>query len=447
MAENIEKFLQQTKTFFDKKERLGIIKNQRLGGDGNRFIYRLYKDRYESVIRLFADYAFLCNAQGKVKGLHFAQDFKRITNELLVEDILNSILPKDQAFLLEARKTLHTRESGTFSITINIQDHKHLYEFLIDYYDESTLLVFGKNISEPLINSDASDSYMAELINARFTQIISEKHNLEKENHKLSTINKDLMDSIAYAKKIQRAIFPEIQDFQQVFHDSFILFQPRDIVSGDLYWFDNYEDTKVIAVVDCTGHGVPGAFIAVLSYSLLNKILSEKNVLFKQPSELLSELHFELVRVLNHDKKLSEISDGMDIGLCLINNSHNILYFSGAFHNLYHVSKGALQIYKGDKLSVGGSNFGKKEIFRFTTTMIEYKNDDVFYLTTDGYLDQFGGEQDKKFLNRRFRAMIEQNFSEPMIKQKELFSQQYDKWRGENDQVDDVLVVGFRCHF
>jgi serine phosphatase RsbU (regulator of sigma subunit) len=219
------------------------------------------------------------------------------------------------------------------------------------------------------------------------------------------------------------------------------------MVSGDLYWFENYEDTKVIAVVDCTGHGVPGAFISVLSYSLLNKILSEKNVMFKQPSELLSELHFELLRILNHDKKVSELSDGMDIGLCLINSMHNILYFSGAFHNLYHVTNGELNIHKGDKLSVGGSNFGKKEIFRFTTTMIEYRSDDVFYLTTDGYLDQFGGDQDKKFLNRRFRTMIEENYMQPMSEQQEIFRQQYDLWRGNHDQVDDVLVVGFRCSF
>ncbi|MDD4745951.1 MAG: SpoIIE family protein phosphatase [Salinivirgaceae bacterium] len=447
MAKSIEEFLQQTKTFFDKTERRGIIKGCRMGGNDNLFVYRLYKERYESVIRLFADYAFLCTANGKIKELHFAQDFKSKASEILVEDVLNETLHKDQEFLKEARDTIRSKIRTTFPITILIQGERRLYEFVIDYFDDETALIFGKNISEPLLTENSSESYMTELINSRFAQTIHEKHSLAKENVKLSSINRDLLDSITYARKIQRAIFPDIQDFKQVFHDSFILFQPRDLVSGDLYWFDNYEDTKVIAVVDCTGHGVPGAFIAVLSYSLLNKILSENNVMFKQPSELLSELHFELTRVLNHDKELSEISDGMDIGLCLINNNHNILYFSGAFHNLYHVSQGVLQIYKGDKLSVGGNNYGKKELFRFTTTMIEYNNDDVFYLTTDGYLDQFGGDRDKRFLNRRFRSMIEQNFARPMVEQKELFLSQYEEWRGENDQIDDVLIVGFRCRF
>jgi serine phosphatase RsbU (regulator of sigma subunit) len=447
MSENIEKFLQQQQTFFDKKDRLDILKGQRLGSQVDMFVCRLYKERYESIIRLFADFAFSCSIDGKIKELHLSPDFKTKVSEFIFEEALQELLMAETQVLKIIKKTLLTHERDTLTLTIPIHDSSANFEIAFDYYDHETILAFAKNSSAPVVSPENQDSYMAELINSRLSEILQQKSTLEKENLKLSNINKDLLDSIAYARKIQRAIFPDPLEFQQVFHDSFILFSPRDMVSGDLYWFDNYEDTKVIAVVDCTGHGVPGAFISVLSYSLLNKILSEKNVMFKQPSELLSELHFELSRILNHEKKVSELSDGMDIGLCLINSQHNILYFSGAFHNLYHVSNGVLQIHKGDKLSVGGSNFGKKEIFRFTTTMIEYENDDVFYLTTDGYLDQFGGDQDKKFLNRRFRAMIEENFTQPMDIQQEIFRQQYDAWRGKYDQVDDVLVVGFRCSF
>ena len=214
-----------------------------------------------------------------------------------------------------------------------------------------------------------------------------------------------------------------------------------------MYWFEQYEDTTVLAVVDCTGHGVPGAFIAILAYSLMNKILSEVNVKFKQPSELLSELHFELTKVLNTGKTETEVKDGMDIGLCLINPEHKLLFFSGAFQNLYRVNNGNLEIIKGDKLSVGGGNYGKKEIFRFNTKTINYNENDAFYLTTDGYLDQFGGLKDKKFLNRRFRSMIEDNHHKHMSEQIEIFKNQFSAWKGNKEQVDDILVVGFKCDF
>ncbi len=437
---------QRLKSFFDNFQTSEILKGIRSGDDQDIFLYQLYKNRYQSILRLYADFAFSCSIDGNIRKFHISPEFRGKYTEEKIEDKISEKV-SDEELRKKLKSVYLTRESFIDIIGLSTSNGEVRFEILFDYDNSEMIIAYGRNIDLPIINKNAEEGYKAELLNSRITEVLEQKHKLEQENTRLLAINQDLVDSISYARKIQRAIFPEISEFKRVFPDSFVLFNPKDMVSGDMYWFEDFEETKVVAVIDCTGHGVPGAFISTISYSLLNKILSEKNVLFKQPSELLSELHFELSRILNYDKRLTELKDGMDIGLCLINHKQNILYFSGAFHNLYFVSDRTLKVIRGDKLSVGGGNFGKKEVFRFNTTMVEYSPTDCFYLTTDGYIDQFGGDQNKKFLNRRFRQMIEENYHLPMDQQKEVFFQQYQAWKGNNEQVDDVLVLGFRCLF
>ncbi|MFO7864528.1 MAG: SpoIIE family protein phosphatase [Salinivirgaceae bacterium] len=441
----IYELIHSQKSFFSKEEKLRLIKTgSTLPNAELALENKLFEEKYYSLIKILADIVFLIDSKGNVEKSTICESYQHDHTIPAIKNISNHV-HEDSAcvFASKVRQTLTKYRSYIVNFTIPNEKKDSTFEAVMAPYNENQCLLHAVDISKSQAKIQGSEHTLRE----ELRELSKEKGHLELSNQKLISRNRDLIDSISYAKKIQRAIFPEPKAFQKIFVDSFILFTPKDMVSGDMYWFERYEDTTVLAVVDCTGHGVPGAFIAVLAYSLLNKILSEKNVQFKQPSELLSELHFELTNILNHDKSLTEVKDGMDISLCLINEDHNILYFSGAFHNLYRVAEGSLQIIKGDKLTVGGGNYGKKEMFRFTTKAIHYDPQDAFYLTTDGYLDQFGGEKDKKFLSKRFRNMIEENYQKPMVDQVKIFENQYSNWKGDNEQVDDILVVGFKCKF
>ncbi|MDA3867429.1 MAG: SpoIIE family protein phosphatase [Salinivirgaceae bacterium] len=441
----IYELIHSRKSFFSKEEKIKLIKTgSTLANAELAFENKLFEEKYYSLLKLLADIILLIDNKGNVIKSTVCEEYQQEYTIPTIESISNHVNEDSSCvFASKINQTLKNHRSYIINFTLHGDDTTNTFEAVMTPYNEQRCLIHAVDISKSQPKIQGTENTLRQ----ELRELSKEKGLLELSNQKLISRNRDLIDSISYAKKIQRAIFPEPKAFQKIFIDSFILFTPKDMVSGDMYWFERYEDTTVLAVVDCTGHGVPGAFIAVLAYSLLNKILSEKNVQFKQPSELLSELHFELTNILNHDKSLTEVKDGMDISLCLINQGHNILYFSGAFHNLYRVTEGSLQIVKGDKLTVGGGNYGKKEMFRFTTKAIHYDSQDAFYLTSDGYLDQFGGEKDKKFLSKRFRNMIEENYQKPMVDQVKIFENQYNNWKGDNEQVDDILVVGFKCKF
>ncbi len=445
-TEILYEILYSKKSFFSKDEKIKLIKSQQPHPyEESALRHKIFQERYNSFIKVISDITFTIDKKGHIDDFMFSDDYTVTKTNFKSHKNITEILKKETSceFFTKVNQTIKTKTEFGLTLEIQFGRDKHKFEGILSYFNSNMCLIYATDLSISHENINLPEN----ILNSKLESLVHEKDELEFSNRQLISKNRDLIDSITYAKKIQRAIFPEPKSFQKIFKDSFIHFQPKDIVSGDMYWFEKYEDTIVLAVVDCTGHGVPGAFIAILAYSLMNKILSEKNVQFKQPSELLSELHFELTNILNLDKSETEVKDGMDIGLCLINQSHSILYFSGAFHNLYHVNNGKLNIIKGDKLSVGGGNYGKKEIFRFNTTAINYDEEDAFYLTTDGYLDQFGGERNKKFLNRRFRNMIEKNHKEAMPSQVGTFQKQYNYWKGDNEQVDDILVVGFKCKF
>jgi serine phosphatase RsbU (regulator of sigma subunit) len=435
--EIIDSIFNSDNTFFTKKEKIKLLKSDAPHPDEkNKLAHLIFQNKFNSFIKFISNIVLVISKKGEVLDRKIYDSNLSNTNIFEPGNSISELITNETSCEFFAKVNQAIVKGKEFSSQFKHQEL--IFEVIICPYDIDKCILYVVDLDE----TEDSKNNIGSL-----NKLITEKERLEKTNKKLISRNRDLIDSINYAQKIQRAIFPEPSSFQKIFKDSFIHFNPKDIVSGDMYWFAQYEDTIVLAVVDCTGHGVPGAFIAVLAYSLLNKILNETNVKFKQPSELLSDLHFELTNILNYEKSALEVKDGMDIGLCLINKEHNILLFSGAFHNLYHVSNGHLNTIKGDKLTVGGGNYGKKNIFRFNTTMINYHETDSFYLTTDGYLDQFGGERDKKFLNKRFRSMIEENHDKHMIDQKLVFTEQFDLWRGENEQVDDILVVGFKCIF
>ena len=256
------------------------------------------------------------------------------------------------------------------------------------------------------------------------------------QKEELSQKNKDITDSIRYAKRIQYAILPENPPFKE----TFVLFKPKDIVSGDFYWFQELNGRQFFAAVDCTGHGVPGAFMSIIGHNSLTKIVREYGIL--EPGKILTQLNKEVIATLNQRSDSGDVLDGMDLALACYIPDEDVIEFAGAFNPLYLVRDGQILETKADKLSIGRSSI---------TTGIEYTNQkikvepgDTVYLFSDGYADQFGGELMKKFKYNRLKELILSIQDQGMEDQRSILDQTIEDWKGELDQLDDILVVGRR---
>lgn len=256
--------------------------------------------------------------------------------------------------------------------------------------------------------------------------------------------NKNITDSINYAKKIQTAILPSLLTLRKIFPDSFVFLKPKDIVSGDFYFFTeviiNESRSIVIAVLDCTGHGVPGAFMSMIGNDLLSQIIIEKKITV--PAEILNHLNNGIITALKQDQEFSESKDGMDIALCIFNVETKELSYSGAYRPLliFKKSKNSLEEIKADRQSIGGV----KQDSGFTNHIIKLSPGDSFYLFTDGYSDQFGGKNGKKFKYKQLHDLILNSANKQMEEQKIILATTIENWKGNLEQVDDILIIGIR---
>jgi len=252
--------------------------------------------------------------------------------------------------------------------------------------------------------------------------------------------NRKIEDSINYAQRIQTSILPDIRSVREYLPKSFIYYKPRDVVSGDFPWFFQRNNDIYIAVVDCTGHGVPGALLSFVGYFLLNNIVDHERKM--SASEVCDLLHFGVRRTLKQDTEEAEARDGMDIAFCKVNHIDKELQYSGAHRPLYHLRDGELIEYKGDRKAIGGIPHRKKEEERFTNYVIKYKRGDKFFFFSDGLPDQLGGPEEKKYSPKRIRDLILGNKDLPIEKYSNLFSEDFEQWKGEGKQIDDVLLIG-----
>ena len=252
--------------------------------------------------------------------------------------------------------------------------------------------------------------------------------------------NKDITDSISYARKIQHAILPSNELIKSHIPNSFVLYMTKDIVSGDFYWFTHFEDCSIIAAVDCTGHGVPGAFMSLIGHNQLNRIVNEEKII--DPKDILLELNNGVLGVLH--KNESESKDGMDIAICKINHKKNTLEYSGAMRPLWIINKaGELTEIKADKIPIGTKQKDRDETIAYTTHTIETNKGDTFYIFTDGYADQFGGAKDKKYSSGKFKELLVKNSKLDFASQDKNIKQEHFEWKDNYEQVDDILIIGF----
>ncbi len=270
-------------------------------------------------------------------------------------------------------------------------------------------------------------------------EIESQKEELLHKGAALEHKNKQITDSITYAKQIQESLLPSTKLFKQELPKSFVYYKPKDIVSGDFYWHARLENTIALAVLDCTGHGVPGAFMTVLANSLLNQIILETGI--SSPDLVVSLLDQKIQQNL-HQRHFGSIStDGLDIGLIFMNLKDKTLEFTGAKIPLYIIRNNQLEIIKPDRDSVGSTQENNKV---FSKKTIQLKKDSMIYMSTDGFQDQFGGPKDKKFMKRNFYEFLSSIDHLSTAEQEEKLEQKFQLWRGIQPQTDDVLVMGVR---
>lgn len=256
---------------------------------------------------------------------------------------------------------------------------------------------------------------------------------------KIEAQNKEITDSIQYASKIQAALLPPEVIFETIFADHFILNKPRDIVSGDYYWMAKKEKVVILAVADCTGHGVPAAFMSILGISLLNEIVNKSEIL--KANEMLNQLRIQLTKVLHRSWKHKETREGMEVALCIFDFGNGKLQYSGASRPLYLIRNNDLYELRGDTEPIG-IYFENKESFTFQELQTE-KND-VIYLSSDGYVDQIGGDERKTFRSKNFKDLLIKIHTKPLKEQMIILDRTIEKWRGGIDQVDDITILGVK---
>ncbi len=273
---------------------------------------------------------------------------------------------------------------------------------------------------------------LEEKVRERTAEVIEQKAIIEEKN-------KDITDSIKYAKKIQLALIPDAEVLTKPFPESFIYYKPKDIVSGDFYWVENFSnEVTVFAVADCTGHGVPGAFMSLICIDLMNQVIKDQNV--TTPGQALTILD-DKVRLMLNKSSDNTSNDGMDIALCAYHKSTMTLQYSGAHRPLILIRNGELTEYKASKHSIGGYLIGNKI---FDDNHIQLQKGDAVYITTDGFSDQFGGENGKKFKFKKLQKLLMTIAHMPMKDQHDLLEEAFVSWRGKHEQVDDVCIIGIK---
>ncbi len=281
-------------------------------------------------------------------------------------------------------------------------------------------------------------NFVVGLYEKRLNELVHQHDMVTKQKDEIVKQKKDITDSIHYAKRIQNAALPNEDFIKSILPEHFILFQPRDIVSGDYYWLSQIENKTVVAVADCTGHGVPGAFMSMLGISLLNQMVKENRIM--HANEILEEMRRSVKKSLRQDED-SENKDGMDMVLMIFDFENLILEYSGAYNPLYIFQDNQFIEIQADRMPIG---VYVKDERPFTNHTFQLKKGDAVYAFSDGYVSQSGGETNRKFMSKQFKELLNNIHPKPMSEQKDILVDKLEKWQGNHEQIDDILVMGIR---
>ena len=276
-------------------------------------------------------------------------------------------------------------------------------------------------------------------VQERTEEVVKQRDEIEKQREKVQELYKDVRDSIVYAKRLQNTILPTEEKVKSVCPQSFVLYKPKDIVSGDFYWFEKIGNKSLFSVVDCTGHGVPGAFMSLLGSNGLKSAINEGKL--QEPAAILDSLNKSIFDSLNKGDSSNEVRDGMDLALCSIDYESLEFEYAGANNPLYIIRDGKFLITKPNKMAIGSFTPGEAN---FDNHTIQLKKNDTIYIFSDGYPDQFGGPRGRKLMYNRFRDYLMDIKDMPIEKQGEELNRRLINWQGKMDQIDDILVIGLK---
>jgi serine phosphatase RsbU (regulator of sigma subunit) len=274
----------------------------------------------------------------------------------------------------------------------------------------------------------------------RTAEVVAQKEELEKQRDLLADQQKHIMDSIHYSKRLQNAILPTADFVRDLFPESFVLYLPKDIISGDFYWFHQHDNKRYFSAIDCTGHGVPGALVSMVGQNWLNYAV--KDLRLDKPSDILDALNDGVMSTFKEKDDESSVKDGMDIALCCVNYDLMTLEFAGAYNPVVIISDQQVNQIKGNKFPIGA--FFKGVRGHFDNHSVEIKKGDMVYVFSDGYADQFGGPDNFKFLTKRFRELLLEIHQMPLKEQQQVLHTTIREWMGNYEQLDDITIIGVK---
>lgn len=411
-------------------------------------------------IGLASTYEKMSDYHSAIKHYQKALDLNKIHNDKRCKlhcffglGAVNSIISPSKIaedYLLQAKKIADELNAKPILYQI-FKNLSELYERMLDVSKAFTYFKLYQKSKEEVVNAKLQNQLKNKEIVFAVEQSQKEAEiyrlknvELKEAYEKVEKQHQEIKDSINYAKNIQIALLPSGDNIEQLLPERFIIYRPRDIVSGDFYWLNKIDNRIIIAAADCTGHGVPGAFVSMLGISFLNEIVNKNNVY--KPDLVLNELRDMVISALNQNKK--EVMDGMDISLALIDLDSLELQYAGAFNPLLIYRNNGKDEYEmiqidGDRMPIG---LYLKDNEPFLNREFQLRKGDTIYMFSDGYPDQFGGNRDKKqkFMRKRFKQLLSKVQPENMEKQKQILEEKLDKWQGNVHQTDDITVIGIR---
>jgi serine phosphatase RsbU (regulator of sigma subunit) len=269
---------------------------------------------------------------------------------------------------------------------------------------------------------------------------MAQKTEIEIQRDLLAEQQKHIIDSIQYSKRLQNAILPTLDFVSELFPESFILYMPKDIISGDFYWFHRHGNKRYFSAIDCTGHGVPGALVSMVGQNWLNYAV--KDLELEKPSDILDALNDGVMSTFQERDDDTSVKDGMDLALCCVDYDTMQLEFAGAYNPVLVIRDGEVTQIKGDKFPIGAFFRGVKG--KFENHVLDVKKGDTVYVFSDGYADQFGGEANFKFLTKRFRQLLLDIHQKPLNEQRDILEKTIIDWMEGVEQIDDITVVGIK---
>lgn len=374
---------------------------------------------------------------GIVIGIVFLREASLIKAKKDLEELVElrtaEITKKNLEMSIQAEKLRQANEEIIATSDVLAQQNKDLQEMNEEVTSQ-------RNELEEQRNSLAN---LAWELQEKNEEITAQRNEIQKQKDLLAIQQKEITDSIMYAKRIQQAILPTMDQVRECFSEFFIFYRPKSIVSGDFYWTSRIGKYRIIAVVDCTGHGVPGGFMSMLGMMMLNEVISQKQIL--DPAQALNYLRQNIISVLHQKGEVADAGDGMDLSLCIIDDDDLTMHYAGANSSMIILQQNESGNASIIDLSSDRMPISYHLVMRsFTTQKIKLKKNSLLYLYSDGISDQFGGEQGRKFQLPRLREFITENSQLPLTSQGIVLEQLFDKWKGDMFQVDDVLVMGLK---